>query len=68
MSHGKAYLMQGKECVYGNEALEVAEGVQHRKHLEVSWVSVKVGHEFDSLGEDQPQEEEHESCEHAREV
>lgn len=59
--------MQGEECVYGNEALEVAEDIQYRKHLQVSWIAVKVGHELDSLGEDQPKEEEHESCEHARE-
>lgn len=60
--------MQGKECVYGNETSAVAEGVQHWKHLQVFWIAAKVGHDFDSLGEDQPQEEEHESCEHAREV
>lgn len=60
--------MQGEECIYGNDAVAVAEGVQYRQHLQVSWIAEKVGHEFDSLGEDQPQEEEHENCEHAREV
>lgn len=60
--------MQGEECVYGNQALEVAEGIQDREHLQVFRIPVKVGNEFDSLGEDQPQEEAHESREHAGEV